>query len=99
MKQYLDTTGDKISERFFFAARTHFFLQKINTNLVFTQPPGSQLAPWPYQIVHRVSADPMDVRNNPQEGPRPQAISRKKKWVRAKKRLSEILLPVVMDIF
>ena len=64
---------------------------------MFTQPQGCQLAPWPYQIVHRVSADPMDVRNNPQEGPRPQAISRKKKWIRAKKRLSEILSHVKID--
>ena len=61
---------------------------------MFTPPPGSQLAPWPYQTDLRVSADPMNVWNDPKEGPRPQAISSKKKWIRAKKRLSEILLPV-----
>ena len=41
-----------------------------------------------------MSADPVDVRDDPQEAPLPQAISRKKNWIRAKKRLSEILLPV-----
>ena len=61
---------------------------------MFTPPPGSQLAPCPYQIDLRVSADPVNVRNDPQEAPLPQAISRKKNWIGAKKRLSEILLPV-----
>ena len=58
-------------------------------------PQGSWLAPWISQIELRVSADAVEVRNDLQGGPHPQAIENKKTEYVLQKSLSEILVPVI----
>ena len=55
---------------------------------MLTMPPGSWLVSRSSQIDLMVSADTVDVRNEPQQGPHSQAVQ---------KRLSEILLPVTSN--
>ena len=86
-------------KKILFCSMYSHFLAKNKHELGIHATPKATTGPpaqphWP----HRISADPMNVRNDPQEGPRPQAISCKKKWIRAKKRLSEILLPVLCRV-
>ena len=61
---------------------------------VSTLPPGSWLAPWASKIDLWVSADAVEVRNDLQGGPHPQAIENKKTEYVLQKSLSEILVPV-----
>ena len=57
-------------------------------------PPGSWLAPQSFHIDLRVSADPVDVRNDPQSRPPFGSRLCKKEGIQASKRPSEILLLV-----
>ena len=71
-----------------------FFANSKTRMHVSTPSPGSWLAPWASKIDLSVSADALDVRNDLQGGPHPQAIENKKTEYVLQKSLSEILVPV-----
>ena len=72
-------TGKSFSEVPFFVHRIFHFMDQIYRFLLFELPSGSWLALHACNSDLRVSADPVDVRNDLQSGPRPQAAM-SKKW-------------------
>ena len=78
------STGKSFSEVPFFVQRIFHFLDQIYRLLQFALPSGSWLALQACNSDLRVSADPVDVRNDPYSGPRPQATLSKKRNIRSK---------------
>ena len=59
-------TGDKFSERLFFCSTYSTFFANIKQETgVHAHPQGLGWPPWSHQIDLRVSADTVDVRNDP----------------------------------
>ena len=58
----------------FLKLKLRFLAQQKTRNGVFRPPPGSWQAPLGNQIDPRVSADAVNVRNDQQQCPRPQAV-------------------------
>ena len=77
-------TGKSFSETPFFVHRIFHFMDQIYRFLLFVLPSGSWLAPHACNSDLRVSADPVDVRNDPHSVPCPQATLSKKWNIRSK---------------
>ena len=79
-----NATGKSFSEAPFFVHRIFHFMDQIYRFLLFVLPSGSWLAPHACNSDLRVSADPVDVRNDPHSVPCPQATLSKKWNIRSK---------------